>query len=289
MLSDYNISALPSVEEVYGIVGDAVGHSLSPCIHNAAYQALGRPALYLPFTGASFWDYWREMVQARGLEALGISFRGLTVASPHKEMILALCIASSRMARRAGSANVSFPTVQGWMADTTDPRGVLAPLRRRGIPLLSRRVAVVGCGGAGRSVAAALARAGAAVILVNRGQRRGLHAAGRLGVPFIPLSAFHPAGFAIVVNATSLGRQPGEAPFVPDELERDTVLVDLVYSRRPTDLVSRARIRGMVTVDGFEVLLEQVRRQYRLLTGQHLPAGVLRTAACRAGIAPERV
>jgi 3-dehydroquinate dehydratase/shikimate dehydrogenase len=289
LLSDYQITALPAVAEVCGIVGDAVRHSLSPCLHNAAYRTLGRPALYLPFAGASFWDYWRELVQARGLEAFGIALRGLTVASPHKETVLALCAASSRTARRAGSANVSFPAAQGWIADTTDPRGVLAPLRRRGIPLLSRQVAVVGCGGAGRGVAAALARAGAAVTLVNRGLCRGLRAAGRLKLPFVPLAAFRPAGFAIVVNATSLGRQPGEAPFAAEQLEQDAVLVDLVYGRRPTDLTAQARERGLVTVDGCEVLLEQISRQFRLLMGQPLPTSILRAAACRAGIPNETI
>jgi 3-dehydroquinate dehydratase/shikimate dehydrogenase len=287
LLSDYHITALPSVAEVYGIVGDAVRHSLSPCIHNAAYRTLGRPALYLPFAGASFWDYWRELVQARGLEALGVALQGLTVASPHKETVLALCAASSQAARRAGSANVSFPAAQGWIADTTDPKGVLAPLHRRGVPLLSRRVAVVGCGGAGRGVAAALARTGAAVTLVNRGLHRGLHAASLLGLPFVPLNAFRPAGYAIVVNATSLGREPGEIPFAPEQLDRDAVLVDLVYGRQPTDLAARARERGLVTVDGCEVLLEQFSRQFRLLTGQPLPASILRAAACRAGIPNE--
>jgi 3-dehydroquinate dehydratase/shikimate dehydrogenase len=280
LLSDYDIAALPSVTEVYGIVGEAVRYSISPRIHNAAYQALGYPALYVPFAGNSFQDYWREMVHARGLEALGLSLRGLTVASPHKEAALALCAGSSQTARRAGSANVAVPTTHGWIADTTDPQGVLAPLRRRGIPVASRSVAVVGCGGAGRGVALALARAGATVTLVNRGLGRGLRAASRLGLPFIPLASFHPAGFDVVVNATPVGGREGEVPFAAEALERQTVVVDLVYGLRTTELVSRVRQLGRVAVDGFEVLSAQVSRQFLLMTGQHLPMGIAQAASC---------
>jgi shikimate 5-dehydrogenase len=135
----------------------------------------------------------------------------------------------------------------------------------------------------------ALARAGAVVTLVNRGIGRGRRAASWLGLPFVPLSEFHPAGFAIVVNATTLGRQKGEVPFAAAELERDAVVVDLVYGPRPTDLVSRARESGRVTVDGCEVLLAQARRQFRLMTGRRWPASMPRVASCHHAVPAEAV
>jgi shikimate 5-dehydrogenase len=133
-------------------------------------------------------------------------------------------------------------------------------------------------------VAAALVRSRADVTLVNRGLDRGLRAASRLNVPFIPLTAFRPAGFSVVVNATPVGRQEGESPFAAEDLDRDAVVVDLVYGPRPTDLLSRARASGRVTVDGREVLLAQVRRQFRVMTGRRLPAEGSGAAGCGASV-----
>jgi 3-dehydroquinate dehydratase/shikimate dehydrogenase len=158
------------------------------------------------------------------------------------------------------------------VAHTTDPAGVLRPLRARGIAVASRPVAVIGCGGAGRAIAAALVESGAAVSLVNRGVERGLGVAARFGVPFIPLSEFNPEGFAVVVNATPVGREPGEVPFAIERLSPGATVVDLVYGPRPTQLVCRARGPARAVIDGREVFLVQGRRQFRLMTGR--PLGV---------------
>jgi len=129
------------------------------------------------------------------LESIGISMRGLTVVSPYKEASLEAAGVRSAMVHRAGSANIFVRNNGHWRADTTDPEGVVLAIRRRGIGLERKRAAVVGCGGAGRAVAAALEQEGAAVTLVNRGLERGGHAVKLLGLPFAPLAGFKAAGF----------------------------------------------------------------------------------------------
>jgi shikimate 5-dehydrogenase len=132
---------------------------------------------------------------------------------------------------------------------------------------------VVGAGGAGRSAAFALARAGAEVRLSNRGVETGRHVAADLGVEFVPLHELDPRRYELVVNATPLGRGPGETPpFDLSHLAPGSVVVDLVYRRdRPTRLVHEARERGCTAIDGREVLLHQALPQFELMTGRRPP------------------
>ena len=278
LTTDYGLPALPPVEALYGILGHTVWSSLSPRFHNAAYRALGHPALYVPFGATCFADFWQDVVLKDTLNSLGTPLRGLTVGAPHKEAALALATANSPMARRAEAANVVYWTPGAWEADTTDHAGVLQPLRERGIPLTSGPVAVIGCGGAGRAIAAALVDAGATVTVVNRGFERGRRAAHRFAVPFIPLSEFSAEKFAVVVNATPLGRNPGEVPFAVERAAPGAVVVDLVYGPDTTELVCCARASGRIAIDGREVLLVQARAQFQLMTGRYVSMGLARQA-----------
>src|SRR6185436_12827318 len=137
----------------------------------------------------------------------------------------------------------------------------------------SRRAAVVGAGGAGRSAAEGLAVAGARVTLVNRTSERGQSAADHLKLPFIPLAEFQPSAFDLIVNATSLGRADGDPlPFAVDGLRPGTVVVDLVYKNGPTPLLRAAAARGLTVVDGREVLVYQALGQFRWMTGREMSA-----------------
>ena len=272
LIEDYNLPQLTPLREIYGIVGDPVQHSLSPRLHNAAYRALGYPALFVPFPVESFRDFWSRVVENGALESLGISMKGFTVASPHKETALNEVTASSPMAQRAGSTNVFVRKNGTWKADTTDPEGVIEGLSRRGIELSGKKVAVVGCGGSGRAIAAALDQIGAAVTLVNRGVERGLRAHRLLGLPFVPLSEFTVDGYSLIVNATPVGRNNHDLPFKLNGLSQDAVVVDLVYGSQTTPLIAAAQAQGRTTIDGREVLYLQARRQFHLMTGREMPA-----------------
>jgi 3-dehydroquinate dehydratase/shikimate dehydrogenase len=129
---------------------------------------------------------------------------------------------------------------------------------------------VIGCGGAGRAIAAALVASGAGVTLINRGAERGEHAAALLGLPYVPLREFDAEGYDIVVNATPVGRDTDEVPFQIERLNDDAVVIDLVYGARPTPLVDTTRARHQVAIDGRDVLVTQVRHQFRLMTGKEM-------------------
>jgi 3-dehydroquinate dehydratase/shikimate dehydrogenase len=271
LIADYGLPALGRIEEIYGIVGNPVSHSLSPRLHNSAYRTLGLPAIYLPFHAESFAEFWKKTVQSTSLESLGIAIKGLTVASPHKETSIEAAGVASAAVRRAGSSNIFVRKNGVWKADTTDPQGVLEALKEKGINAANRKAVVVGCGGSGRAVAAALDDAGADVTLVNRGHVRGELAVRLLGLRFVPLAEFSLEGFSIVVNATPVGREDDGLPFALDGLDRKAVVVDLVYGSKPTHLVNEARTLGCETVDGLKVLEVQVARQFRMMTGRDMP------------------
>ena len=279
--ADYGLPDLPPVEVLFGVVGHPIAHSLSPRIHNTAYRTLGIPALYLPFDTESFGDFWLEVVESGELEALGLPLRGLSVTTPFKEAALAVAGAESPLAGLIGAANTLVWNQGVWEAEATDPDGVVLPLRDRGMAIEGLETAVAGAGGAGRSAAEGLKKAGARVTIFNRDPERGRAASDRLNIPYLPFADLDPSRFDVLVNATSLGRGEGDPlPFDPERLRSGAVVIDLVYLKDgPTRLLAAAAARGAVAIDGREVLVDQARGQFRMMTGRELPLDLARQAA----------
>jgi 3-dehydroquinate dehydratase/shikimate dehydrogenase len=270
------------VRELYGIVGGSVSRSLAPDIQNTAFRALGRSALYLPFSTPDFARFWHgvEQPEAPTLDAF---LRGLTVVRPHKEAALSVATRASERAQGAGAANLLVRNGKGWWADTTS--SVVEPLRAAGLDPTGCTAAVVGCGGAGRSVAQELRDLAAAdVQLVNRSAHRGEYASHLLGLPWTPLAGFSPQGFDLVVNATPVVDEP---VFSVAELSADTIVVDLAYrTDSDTALIAAARAAGHLAVDGRQVLVTEVGRQFELFAEQPLPPEAVQVALGKARQAP---
>jgi 3-dehydroquinate dehydratase/shikimate dehydrogenase len=273
-IGDYGFPRIDAIGEIFGIVGDPILRSLSPRLHNAGFRAIGRSAIYLPFHVSDFADFWTAFIENRGFESLGLRVGALCVVSPHKEIAVSAAPMRTPMVSRTCSTNFFINEGGVWTGDTTDPEGVLLTLRERGVEPRNQRVAVVGCGGSGRAIAAALQQAGADVTLVNRGFDRASLAIRLLQLPFVPLASFSPRGYGMVVNATPVGYRAGEAPFDPEGLSDDAVIIDLVYGAEPTTLVTASRARGQITIDGRDVLRTQAMAQFHLMTGEPMPAEV---------------
>ena len=270
LIDDYNLPALKPVKEIFAIVGNPIFHSLSPRLHNASYRSMDHPALFVPLRVESFVEFWTHFVLTRKLDSLGMPINGMTVSSPHKEEALIKAKTVSAMAQQAEAANILVRNNGWWNADTTDPDVIYTAARDRSVPVREKRAAVIGCGGAGRAIAAALAHSGAGVTLINRGAERGEHAASLLRLPYIPLRDFDAEGYDIVVNATPVGRDSDEVPFEVERLSGDAVVIDLVYGSKPTPLVGTTRARQQIAIDGRDVLVAQVRHQFRMMTGKEM-------------------
>jgi len=274
LIDDYGLPEVRPVSELFAIIGNPVFHSLSPRLHNASYRAMGYPALFVPLHVNSFDEFWSDFVLSKTLDSFGIPINGMTVASPHKEMALQAATNASAMSRQAEAANILVRNNGWWNADTTDPDVVYAAKKQRSVNVREKRAAVIGCGGAGRAIAAALIESGAGVTLINRGAERGEHAAALLGLRYIPLPDFDAHGYDIVVNATPVGRDTDEIPFKIERLNNEAVVIDLVYGSRPTPLIGGTRARSQVAIDGRDVLLTQVRHQFHMMTGREMPDAI---------------
>jgi 3-dehydroquinate dehydratase/shikimate dehydrogenase len=271
LIDDYGLPEVRSVKEIFAIIGNPIFHSLSPRLHNSSYRAMNYPALFVPLQVDSFAEFWRDFVQAKPLDALGFPINGMTVASPHKEEAFLTAKNISSMVQQTQAANILVRNNGWWNADTTDPDVIYAARNQQNVRVRAKRAAVIGCGGAGRAIAAALAESGAGVTLINRGSERGERAASLLGLPYIPLLDFDAEGYDIVVNATPVGRDTDEAPFRLESLNNEAVVIDLVYGSRPTPLVDSTLARRQIAIDGRDVLVTQVRNQFRLMTGKEMP------------------
>src|SRR5258708_5223089 len=271
VISDYGFPRIHPLCKLYGIVGSPVFQSSSPRLHNTAYRKLGVPALFVPFQVECFERFWREMVESQQLERLGIPLHGLTIVSPYKEDALRAATTSSPMVQQTGSTNIFVRTGSVWEADTTDPESVLTTTRERGIDIYPKKPPVIRSGGSGPPAPAALQQAGLDVTLVNRGKERADKAVRLLGLPFVPLSKFNAQGFSLLVNATPIGRDESRLPFEIHMLNDDAVVFHLAYGLKPTPLVTDAVAQGHTVIDGHDVLMSQVRRQFKMMVGREMP------------------
>jgi shikimate dehydrogenase len=253
----------------YGVLGWPVAHSRSPAMFRAlglAYQLLPAPP-----------ELFGEIV--RGLGPAG--FGGANVTIPHKEAALALADEATPRARAIGAANtLTFArgTVQ---ADNTDAPGFIASLPE---PPAGRTALVLGAGGSARAVVWALCDAGATVRILNRTHERAQAIAAEVGGEAVTATL----DADLLVNCTSVGlgcSSSGEVPdfkklpIAPDDVGKFSCVVDLVYRPGGTDLQRVARERGIPTVDGLEMLVQQGALSYEAWTGSAPDLAVMRQAA----------
>lgn len=269
MRGEFRFGEISHDAELYGLVANPVGHSVSPAMHNAAHRALGRDALYIPLQADSVED----------LMAFADAFdlRGASVTVPFKVGVLSHCSPTAR-ASRAGAVNTLIRDGGTWIGDNTDMGGLLAPLDGR-IRLSSARVVVLGAGGAARAAAAALVDAGARVTVSARRPEQAAEVAELAGCAFAPMPPA-PGSWDLLVNASSAGMHPrvDETPW--SDARFDGALVyDLVYNPRETRLLREARQAGCGTLDGLPMLVAQAEQQFTLWTGTPPPPGVMLRAA----------
>ena len=270
------------------LLGDPVGHSVSPAIHNAGFREGGLDLVYLACAVPGD----RLAAAVGGLWALdGV---GANVTVPHKTAVLELAATASATARALGAANTLVRTDDGWHADNTDATGFLVPLGACRQQIEGQTVLVLGAGGAARAVAyAALTalRPGRLVVAARRlSQAQELlqdleTSGGGCDRAAVSLADAGPdvRAAALVVNATSVGMGDGATPWAQaDDFRTGQIVYDLVYRPSETPLMRAARARGATVIGGLPMLLAQAAGSYRQWTGRELPAETARRAALDA-------
>jgi len=258
--------------DVYGLIGTPVEHSVSPAMHEAAYETLDLDARYVTF------EPTEEALglAVEGASALGVS--GLNVTIPFKEAVVPL-VDPDPLADRIGAVNtIDFdgePT-----GHNTDAEGVTRAFEYHGVPLDGAAV-VVGAGGAGRAAAFALSDAGIDVRIANRTVARADALADK-----VPNATAHglddlPALLAdadLLVNATSVGMESDDTPVPQTALHADLTVLDAVYTPLETRLLREAADAGATTIDGAWMLLFQGVAAFERWTGRDAPVETMNRA-----------
>jgi 3-dehydroquinate dehydratase / shikimate dehydrogenase len=273
LLSEFRFRAIGASTRLYGIFGRPIGHSVSPAVHNAAFEACGFDGAYLPLEASDAAD------ALAFADAIGLA--GASITAPFKLALLAKADDVNESARLCGAANTLRIDDGRRVVRNMDPAGFLEPIDRRGIALDGARVAVVGTGGAARAVVSALGQRHARVTVFGRRPAEAARVAG-LAAGAVGRGGSPEAGsWDLLVNATPVGTWPDtEASVVPPEsLREGRVVYDLVYNPVRTKLLAAAAAAGCRTIGGLEMLVAQAVAQFEWWTGMAAPRDVMWEAA----------
>ena len=275
----FRVGSLTTESPVFGVIGNPVGHSRSPRIHNSTLAALGADGVYLPLPVEDLDSFVRDFVRP-STRKIDWRLRGLSVTIPHKLAIMPHLDHLDETARRIGAVNtvvVEGGELHGYNTDVT---GAMAPLEAL-LPLAGARVAVIGAGGSARAICYGLQVRGAEVTLYARDTAKAQILASEFGARVAPLGSF--AGEVdVVINCTPLGmhgHSEGQSPLPAESLRGVRLVYDLVYTPEETRLLEDARAAGCQTLGGLAMLVGQAAEQFRLWTGLDAPHEVMWTAA----------
>ncbi len=271
----YRAEKLTRKTRIYGVIGNPIGHSLSPHLQNAGFAARRMDAIYLPFLVERLPDF------IEAIKPLGI--KGFSVTIPHKERIINYLDDCDALARAIGAVNTVVVRGNGKLYGyNTDYVGVLQTLERR-VRLRGSRVLIVGAGGAARAVAFALAQSGASVFICARRQKKARAIAEAVGGSLVEWNSLHRESFDAIVNATPVGMHPfeNESPLEARDLNCKLVF-DTIYRPRMTKLLQMAKRRGIETVSGVEMFVAQGVAQWEIWTGRRAPVKEMRAAVLTA-------
>jgi 3-dehydroquinate dehydratase/shikimate dehydrogenase len=273
--SIYRVGKVSKDARIYGVIADPVSHSISPAVHNRAFQAKRIDASYLPFLvkPGQLKDFFAM--------AEDLPLAGFSVTLPHKQKIIRYLDQVDIVAKRIGAVNTVWRKGGKWRGTNTDAPGVTVPLERH-LRLSKSSVLVVGNGGAARGAVFALAEAGAKLSLTGRNIDRVRALASACGAEPLTRDQAEARMFDAVVHATPLGMS-GQADkcFFRDKIPAKLVF-DMVYNPMETELLRRARAQKAVVIPGIEMFLEQAARQFEIWTGERAPRAVMEQAAREA-------
>lgn len=271
----YRVGKISRDAKIYGVIADPVRHSISPAVHNRAFQARRLDAVYLPFLvrPAQLKDFF--------LLAAKMPLSGFSVTIPHKQRIIRYLDQVEPLARRIGAVNTVWQKSGKWRGTNTDADGVIRPLEKR-IRLGKSTALVVGNGGAARGAAFALAASGAKLAITGRNIDRVRVLAKAVGAELLTRDQAQQRMFDVLVHATPLGMTPRvDQCFFPDKVPAKLVF-DMVYNPLETLLLKKARSQGAEIITGLDMFIEQAARQFEIFTSETAPRAVMEKAAYEA-------
>ena len=261
-----NAVQIDAKTKLIGLLGNPVGHSMSPFMQNLFLEQCGINGAYMAFAVEK--DKIGEAI--RGMHALGV--QGANVTIPHKEAVIPYLCGMSKAAQACGAVNTLVYTPEGYYGDNTDGAGLLAALEaNNGWRAAGKQILIAGAGGAAKGVAVAMALQGAANICIAN---RTLEKAEQLAEQISQLSDTETSAISIqelqnadlyqqydtIVNTTSLGMAPKVDEMIQvniGALQPEHLVVDLIYNPLETRLLRLAREQGAQTASGLGMFIYQ--------------------------------
>jgi shikimate dehydrogenase len=270
---------MQSQVKTYCIIGDPVYHSLSPSMHNAAFNSLGLNCTYIAFRVPK--GQLEESINA--LRAVGIS--GFNVTIPHKVDILKYVDHLDSTAVKATAVN-TVHNVNGILKGyNTDIFGFIEPLRKRNINFNGMDILLLGAGGSASAVIAALSEEKGInkIIISNRTQEKASRLAKKgkdLGLECQVIEMENIKDIAVkshlIVNTTPIGMNDEQSLIDYEHISKNTIVYDLVYKPVTTNLLENAKYAEAEVVYGYEMLLEQGARAFEIWTNLQAPRQIMK-------------
>ena len=270
---------------VCGVIGDPIEHTLSPIIHNAAFNHLNLDFVFLAFHVKA-----ADLKNAiHGMRSLGV--HGLNVTMPHKSMVIGYLDEMDSAVKFLGSANTILNRDGKLLGFSTDGIGAVKALRENGVALSEKKALLLGAGGAAKAIGFALAQEVGELVILNRAAEK----AEELAETLEPMFDRKVVGDAlssnaikqnlldsdILINATSVGMIPNfnQSLITPQWLKSDLTVMDIVYSPVETKLAKDAKAAGAKVISGVEMLIYQGAASFEIWTSLSAPVKVMRNAA----------
>jgi 3-dehydroquinate dehydratase/shikimate dehydrogenase len=284
----YRWDAIKPDTKVYGVVGCPVGHSMSPAIHNSAFESVGYNGIYLPLLVNPGYESFKAFMESF-INFDGLDLSGLSVTIPHKENALRYLKEKGAtvepLAERIGAVNTIVIEDKQLSGFNTDYAAILdsitSSLRITREQLAKYRVAVIGAGGTGRTAVAALSACGATVVVYNRTREKADALAaefnGHTGkVVSAAMEKLCDSCCQIYINTTSIGMHPKVDESPMQSVPGDVLVFDAVYNPMKTKLLAMAEAAGAKTIGGIEMFVRQAGAQFSLWTKREAPLDLMR-------------
>ena len=272
-----------------GVIGDPIGHSMSPAMHNAAFKKMELDYLYVAFRV-------RKEELGEAIEVMkALNMRGLNVTIPHKVAVIPFLDELDPLAERIGAVNTIVNNNRALKGYNTDAAGFMQVLFEEGIEPKGKNILILGAGGVSRAVSFALSERGANIVILNRlleldWAHELADKISRIFKSEVKVLELHKENLTealkktdILVNATSVGMSPNidKTLVTADQLKPSLIVFDIVYNPIKTRLLKEAETSGAKTIGGLDMLVWQGALAFEMWTGMEAPVELMKEVATK--------
>lgn len=260
------------MNQIFGVVGYPIAHSMSPDMQNDSFKHLGIKATYLPFAVRS--EDLQDAV--KGMKAIGI--QGFNITIPHKTDIIPFLDKIDSLAAEIGAVNTVKLEDGAYVGYNTDGLGFVKGIKEQlRSSLAEQKVLIIGAGGAARAIYYSLLQEGARhVDIANRTISKAEELVWkktykvRSSIFTIAEAEKRLAEYTLIINTTSIGMQPNidEAPISLENIQSQCLVSDIIYNPLQTKLLQEAEKKGVLTQNGIPMFVYQGALAFQLWTGK---------------------